>query len=354
MKHGFTLIEVLIATAIASLLTVSLFFSFNQINDSVRKASDTIDMLDAALLVDQLLLKDVSGAFIPVQAIPPKETKKKPDAGKKPDDKTDKDKKAPDKGDAATDEQKSKVPLLKDPFMSKNAAEQMMNIFTFITANPMRVYWGEKTGEPKPACVRVVYSLQEKKDRVKKEPRYQLYRQEGTKLDLALYTKTESEFERYLIADNIVSCKLKFIVADEEQEEEKEENAGAKKQPAKDAEKKDTKPKIEIKEFNEWLTDKGKKDVRTRLMLPNTVIMTLRLSNPAETRERAFSFRVPVAVGLQEVPVQEPPKPAPAAQQGAKQPGAADGAAQDKGKKEAFAESANKIVQNLRTQFGRA
>lgn len=77
MKQGFTLIEVLIATAIASLLMVSLFFSFDQINNSVRKASDTVDMFDAAMLVDQIAFNDISGAFIPVQAIPPKETKKK-------------------------------------------------------------------------------------------------------------------------------------------------------------------------------------------------------------------------------------------------------------------------------------
>lgn len=252
-------------------------------------------------------------------------------------------------------DQKSKVPLLKDPFMSSNKGEQM-HLLTCITANPIRVFWGEKTGEPKPSCVRAVYTLEEKKDRKKQKPRYELYRQEGTKLELGLYTKKESEFERYLIADNIVSCKLKFIVADEKQEEKEEgqEDAGVKKQPAaKPAEKKEKKPEKEIKEFNEWATDKGKKDVRTRLMLPDTVLMTLVISNPAETRERSFTLRFPVAARFQEVPVQEPPRQVPGAATEQKKPDAA-GAAHDKNKKEVFVEGANKIVQNLRTKFGRA
>lgn len=364
MKRGFTLLEVLIATAIASMLMVSLFFSFNQINDSVRKASDTVDMFDAALLVDHILFKDVSGAFIPVQAIPPKETKKpagdkKPSSSAKATADKDADEKAPEKESSEDDkkegDQKSKVPLLKDAFMSNNKGDQM-HMLTCITANPMRIFWGEKTGEPKPSSVRVVYSLEEKKDRKKKAPRYALYRQEGTKLDLALYTKKESEYERYLIADNIVSCKLKFIVADEKQEEKEEEKEGAdaKKQPAKPVEKKEKKPEKELKEFVEWATDTGKKDVRTRLMLPDTVLMTLTLSNFAETRERSFTFRVPVAARFQEVPVQEPPRLAPGAQAAQKKPDAAAGAAQDKSKKEALVDGANKIVQNLRTKFGRA
>lgn len=369
MKHGFTLLEVLIATAIASMLMVSLFFSFNQINDSVRKASDTVDMFDAALLVDQILLKDISGAFIPVQAIPPKETKKKADGEKKPDakpaekdkkDVADKknpdEKKEPEKEGGAEGDQKSKVPLLKDPFMSSNKGGQM-HLLTCITANPMRVFWGEKSGEPKPSCVRVVYTLEEKKDRKNKAPRYELYRQEGTKLDLGLYTKKESEYERYLIADNIVSCKLKFIVADEKTEEKEDGQKGAadtEKQPAKSVEKKEKKPEKEIKEFTEWATNKDKKDVRTRLMLPDTVIMTAVISNPAETRERSFTFRVPVAARLQEVPVQEPPRQAPGAATEQKKPEEKTGAEQGKDKKEVFVEGANKIVQNLRTMFGRA
>jgi prepilin-type N-terminal cleavage/methylation domain-containing protein len=368
MKHGFTLIEVLIATAIASILTVALFFSFNQINDSVRKTSDTVDVIDAALLVDHILFKDISGSFIPVQAIPPKEKKKQPNEGKKPEakpadkDKTDATKKPPqpekkeekkdeEKSDDEKSDEKSKVPLLKDPFMSKNNAEQM-SLLTCITANPMRVYWGEKTGDPKPSCVRVVYSLEEKKDRGKKQPRYQLFRQEGTKLELGLYTKKESEIERYMIADNIVSCKLKFVVADEKKEEQ-EEGASIKKVQDKEPAKKNEKPEKEIKEFNEWEIGKDKKDVRARLMLPDTVIMTLVLSNQADTRERSFSFRIPVAARFHEVPVQEEPKSA-VPQPSAAKPDAGKSGEQDKNKKEFLADSANKIMQSLYTQFGRA
>ena len=145
-----------------------------------------------------------------------------------------------------------------------------------------------------------------------------------------------------------------FIVADEKQEE-KEDSLDEKKQPAKPESKKAAKPVIEIKEFKDWTTNKDQKDVRTRLMLPDTVIMTLKLSNPSNTRERSFTFRVPVAARFHEVPIQEPPKTVPGL---ADKPAAGksdeDKSLADTSKKEVFVENANKIVQNLRTKFGRA
>ena len=289
MRYGFTLLEVLIATAIASILTVTLFFSYNQLNDSMRKVSDIADIYDTAILVEQLLFKDISGAFIPVQAIPTKEAKKKPESDKKPAEKPaekpgEKEKKPAEKKEpeATKGETKSKVPLLKDPFIGTFKGDRMI-MLSCITANPMRVYWGEKTGEPKPNCIRVVYTLQEKKDKTKKEPFYELYRQDGVKLDLGLYTKTETEVERYLIADNIVSCKVTYFVIDEKQEEEgaegKEEPAAKKPEQAK----KEAKPPIELKEFKDWIIGKDEKDPRTRLKLPTEVVMELTLANATDT-----------------------------------------------------------------------
>lgn len=357
MKHGFTLLEVLIATAIASILTVTLFFSFNQIQNSVVKTNDTVDLLNAALLVDYVLQKDVSGAFIPVQAIPPKEQKKPADQkaqepGKENPDQKKPQEKKPEQAEKKEDESKSKVPLLKDPFMSKNKGEHMQ-MLTFITANPMRVFWGEKTGEPKPSCVRVVYTLEEKKDRKKKKPLYTLYRQEGIKLDLGLYTKQDPEFERYMIADNIVACNLTFIVAVEKEKEQEEEK---KDQKPKEPEKKE-KPEIEIKEFKDW-TYKEEKDVRTRLMVPDTVVMKLTLTTAGGTREESFVLRVDLATNLQEVPEQAQPRQAASQQPEKKEEktDASKGAAtQDQSnKKVAFVDGANRLVQQLRTQFGQA
>lgn len=380
MKQGFTLLEVLIATAIASILTVTMFFSYGQLNDSVRKVSDVADIYDAAVLIDQALFKDILGAFIPVQAIPPKKAAKKMvrqahhagdvkahhaggagDAKSKDTEKKDEKKKPTEdkeqkEGEESQGGTQTKVPLLKDPFISNNKGENV-SMFTFITANPMRVYWNEKTGEPKPSCVRVVYTLQEKKDTSKNRPLYELYRQEGTALELGAYTKAESEFERYLIADRVISCKLTFVVTAEKKEEEKEdkgERAPGDKKPEPSAQKKEKKPELETKEFKDWVVGKDEKDFRAQVKLPTEVCMEIKMSNAADTRDRTFVFRVPVAVKFHEVPEQEPAKssPAPAAQsQGAdtKKPQTAE-----KERKDAFVEGANKIVQNLRTQFGRA
>lgn len=366
MRQGFTIIEVLIATAIASLLTVALFFSFDRINNGVRRLGELIDIFNTATLVDHVFFKDISGAFIPVQAIPPKKEQKKAEPGK-PDQKEKKDeKKNPEEKKAAEQETKpeggeqSKVPILKDPFVSKNAGNQL-SMLSFITANPMRVYVGEKTGEPKPNCVRVVYTLQEKKDKTKKRPIYELYRQEGIKLDLADYTKQEGSPDRYLIADNVVSCKLTFIVIYEKKEEEKKEQTPAVTQPAKEPQEKkeqEKKPTYEQKEFKDWVTGKEEKDIRTQVKLPTEVLMELTLTNQQDTRERSFAFRVPIATTFQEVPIQVPPR-IPGGSQAT--PGTQDKKAQtpeinpkEQEKKETLAQGANRIMQTLRKQFGQA
>lgn len=358
MKSGFTLLEVLIATAIASVLTVTLFLSFNQINNSVRKTAEVVDTFETALLVDRLLFHDFLGAFIPVQAVP-EQKKKKPtsqEEAKKPtQQKTgEKEAKKTESKEQPEQEKEKKVPVIKDPFMGQNEGERM-KVLTCITANPMRVYWGEKTGEPKPCCVRVVYTLEEQKaQRGKKEPRYTLYRQEGTELDLSLYTKKESSIERYLIADNIISCTARFMVV-VEKEKEKEEKAENEQKTSSTANRnaaEEEKPEKEVKEFNDWIIkkDADEKDLRKKLLLPDQIIMDIELSDEANIKRRKYTFRLPIAAKFHEVPVQEQRPKAASGDKGASQE-----KGQDAESKEPSPERAKKMVQNFRAQLvGRA
>lgn len=273
MKAGFTLIEVLIATAIASILGASLFFSFYQTEKVVTYMTDYVDIFSAAILVDHQLGKDVAGAFIPVQAIPPKKKpKQKQQQGQTQE--------PPDKED-----QEAKKPILKDPFISQNRGSNM-SMFSFITNNPMRIFWGKKTGEPKPSIARVVYTLQEDKDAPKDKPRFILYRQEGSDLNVAPYTKKESSFERYQIADNIKACTLKFVVG-VEPEEGKEGS-------------------IEFKTFKDWQLGKGEKDLRSKVKIPDEVTMQLTLWDSRQLQDRSFAFTIPIIAGFQELPEPEP------------------------------------------------
>ncbi len=340
MRVGFTLLEVLIATAIASLLMTAMFFSYDQINSVVRYVTDSTDLYESAILVEQQISKDIAGAFIPVQAIEDPEPKKDKKAQEKKDDK-----KAPSQGDEKNEAKKRLV--LKDPFISKNAG-QNLSMFSFITANPMRVYWGKKTGEPKPSIVRVVYTLEVDKESDKKSPRYQLYRQEGKELELAPYTKKESSIQRYLIADNITACKLTFVVADTQDEED---NKGDKPdEKAKD----DSKSKdIEIKEFNDWVIGKDKKDVRARLKIPDEVSMEITIADELAKRSQEFVFSVRIAAGFQDPPIikSKQQKPQHAKKKQKAPPNNKVAQSNRSKKQEILVSGANSVVQNLRAMF---
>ncbi len=345
MRSGFTLLEVLIATAIASLLTTALFFSYDQINNVVRYVTDTTDLYESAILVEQQISKDISGAFIPVQAIEdpePEKTKKNPAdakamAGRQEDGKT---------TEPLEKKESKKRVVLKDPFISKNAGKNL-SMFTFITANPMRVYWGKKTGEPKPSIARIVYTLEANKESDKKSPRYELYRQEGKELELAPYTKKESSIQKYLIADNITACSLTFVVADEQGEQGKEgEKKGKDEQQSKSKD-------IEIKEFNDWVIGKDKKDVRARLKIPDEVSMKITIADELAKRSQGFVFSVRIAAGFQEPPTIKPKQQKPQQDKKEQKPSPNNKLAQNNRstKQEMLVSGANSVVQNLRAMF---
>ena len=319
MKAGFTLIEVLIATAIASILGASLFFSFYQTEKVVTYMTDYVDIFSAAILVDHQLSKDVAGAFIPVQAIlPKKKPKQKQQQGQTQE--------PPQK-----EEQQQKKPILKDTFMSQNRGSNM-SMFSFITNNPMRIFWGKKTGEPKPSIARVVYTLEEDKDAPKDKPRFILYRQEGADLNLAPYTKKESNFERYQIADNIKACTLEFVVSVEPEEDKQKGKEGS----------------IEFKTFKDWQLGKDEKDLRSKAKIPDEVRMTLTLWDSRQLQDREFVFTIPIVAGFQELPEPEPlQQEKKAVPKKAGQPAAGQAKPKD-----LLVTSANKVVDDIRSLFG--
>lgn len=319
MKAGFTLIEVLIATAISSILAASLFYAYSQTDRSVAYLTDYVDIFSAAILVDQQLSKDVAGAFIPVQAIPPK---KKPKQKQQPGQTQEQ----PEK-----EEQQQKKPTLKDPFVAKNQG-QNMSMLSFITNNPMRIFWGKKTGEPKPSIARVVYTLEEDKNAPKDRPRFTLYRQEGPDLNLSSYTKKESGFERYQIADNIKACSLEFIVRIEPEDDKETGKGGS----------------TEFKTFNDWQLGTDEKDLRTKTKIPNEVKMKLSLWDSKHQQDRSFVFAVPIVAGFQELPEPEPLQPE---RKGTpKKPGQPAGGQATR--KELIVTSAHTVVDNIRSLFG--
>lgn len=309
MKSGFTLIEIMIATLIASVLSISLFYSYSQTNRMVGFIDDYVEIFDAAILIDQRFSKDVSGAFIPVQAI----RQKKDDKAKKEPDKKKVDAKQPDV--KKSEKEQNKAPVLKDPFISKNF-ENNLTMFSFITNNPVRSFWGKQSGGPKTNVARIVYTLEADKTAPKDKPKFTLYRQEGQDLNLSSYTNKESQVERYAVAENVKACKILFIATDEHDKT------------------------TEVKEFTDWVTSKDEKDFRSKIKLPETVVLTISLWNTDQTRDKEFVLVVPVAAPFSELPPQEPLKQASPPSTGSKSASSE--------RKEMLVSSANRVVDSIR------
>lgn len=307
IKPGFTLIELLIATAIASILSISLFYSYGQTNKVVGYITDYVDTYNKVILIDRRFSQDVAGVFIPVQAV----KKQKTEEEKKPADKKDDAAKQPEK----KEEEKQKIPLLKDPFISKNENKNL-KMFSFITNNPARAYWSSKSGEPKPSIARVVYTLEGDKSAPKEKPRFTLYRQEGSDLQLAPYIAHESQIERYALVDNIQACTISFLVTDEKEDAS------------------------EVKEFADWQMGKDEKGLRSKVKIPEKVNLEISLWNNEYSAVKDFTIVVPVAAKFTELPEPEQMQKKPTAPHA--------GEKKNEKRKELLASSANKVVDSIR------
>lgn len=215
---GFSLIEVLIALAIASIIGVALFTSITQMS----RMSGRLDVImhddDRMAVIQHQLKKDLSGAFVPTQAV---------------EQPADKDK-------------KNKKPLQKVFYSSLQ--EKNLNILTFITTNPLMSY-----GNARPRVARVVYKLVAEKEKGT-APFYTLYRQQGNDLDFEAYKQENAKNRAYPVAEHIKSLSVEFSTpkkSPEKSASEPNDQATAKKSgaPAK-------KENVEWEIVKEWDSDK--------------------------------------------------------------------------------------------------
>lgn len=338
MKQGFTFIEILIATTVASILATALFFSYAQINKVFVSTKNYIDQYEAILLMQHQLSKDLAGAFIPVQAVNLKD-KKQP---QKQPDKTGPTKEAQAKSPeqaVSLEQQEKKAPVLKDPFISKNH-EKNMQMLSFITNNATRVFVGKKTGEVKSNTARVVYTLEKDQYSSKDMPAYILYRQEGSELNLKQYTKADSAIERYPLVHNIKSCTLTFeVIVDQKHEE-----------TAKDVKKSAAETKKKVKQFSDWHMSKDEKDPRAQAKLPHKVTCKCVLWNDKQTTQQEFTFTVIIMAAYNELPSIEQPKSSPTKPVTDKQASPASDSVDQR--KQQLASGANKVVNNIRALLG--
>jgi prepilin-type N-terminal cleavage/methylation domain-containing protein len=176
-RHGFTIIEMLLSVVIVSLLTGLLFTILFQTNRAVRTVDRIVDGHSKVIFVNQLMMHDLAGAYIPLHYIwqqrEEKASQSKTNAQEKKQEEA-----AKSAAEQSTAQNKAQIPRLTKIFYG-DAHDAMMRELTFITTNPLPSYWDGKIGKPKPRIVRVTYRLQQDEQRARERPLYILVREES-------------------------------------------------------------------------------------------------------------------------------------------------------------------------------
>jgi len=189
MKKGFILIELLITTLITSMISVLLLTVLQQTNTFQSVIDNNIDIYTRATIFHRQLEKDIMGAFVPVQAYK-----------------------------QLTNYKKQKKPPLNYIFYSINR-DKRLDTLTFITTNPLAVYWGTKTGSAKPRIARVVYQLQPEDE---KKTSFTLFRQEGSELSFTDYKKDNPKAPRaYQLINGIKNLSVTYTIVEEQKDPNK-------------------------------------------------------------------------------------------------------------------------------------
>lgn len=289
-KSGFSLIELLVATMIASILGTLLFSAFYQINRFVPVIDNRTTIIEKAALMNAQLEKDFAGIIVPNEfydrqpkskttpEAEEKEAKQKDSEAKKKQ--ADQKNKKQEEVDA---EQKKKKPLEKI-FYSINKSG-MLDQLSFITTSSLQVYWGPKSGTAKPRMVRVLYKLKENPATKDGKKSYSLIRKESPKLE---FYEIEKSLE-YVLVDGIKSLKMDYTAVLIEPAKKPEAPQPPGQKPAQTQ-----KPEIEIKQLNEWQEkaekEESEKNQKQMPLVPQVISLDLSLWDNAKKRSTPFVF----------------------------------------------------------------
>ncbi|MDR3550558.1 MAG: hypothetical protein P4L31_04035 [Candidatus Babeliales bacterium] len=305
MKHrsGFMLIEVMIATLIATIIAAALFVVLDQINRATVVTQNYADIYAKAAIVNKQFERDLAGFFLPLASqkdITEKKSevpKDKPSAANQPDDKNKKQVEPEKKSDEKPIKKITKV------FYAKNK-DKNLELLTFITNNPMQVYWSDKSGKAKPRAARVVYRLMPDKEF---KNSFVLSRQEGSGLYFDSYNKQDKSGSRqFEMIDGIKSFAIEYAVekpspSDDKASEKKDEQV----KPKDYIMKKEWKDE-QAKEENAASSDDKKTEKKEKKQFPEFVVIKMALWDDQKKRDTQFEFRIPlVAQGQQPAEPQE-------------------------------------------------
>lgn len=271
-QRAFTLIEVVVAMVIASMLGIILFQVLNQVSGSVRTVEGMTSSVFNVVGFYDRFERDVCCAFIPEMGDPERVMQAIQKQVKKLDALAQQKgggQKLPDPAGKPPPPVTLKNVQVKKVFICENKGDNMA-LFSFITCNPLQVY-----GQSKPRIARIIYTLVD-------DPRTpgtkKLLRQESPQLgfDGAQQART------YVLLRNIKSLRLEFLAPAPQVIEE--ESAEKKTKPAQTKIDKKQKKDQKMQAYASWplARDKGKDGQRTEKIrnLPHAVKVYLQYRDP--------------------------------------------------------------------------
>ncbi len=302
---GFSLIELLVATAVAGMMAAVLFAALFQINSSVIITDSVMGFNERAALFASIFEHDVAGATLLLDNEPPEKIEKEKPVG----DTTDKDKTA-QKPKAAGEEGDEKAPKKEKKIVTKIFESTVrganLDMLTFTSNNALRAFWSTSPGladigKPKSRLARVTYTLEEDKST---PGSFRLMRQESAQLDW-----DRRAGRTYELVGGIKNLSLKFTAKIEKKipvEEAVQEPAEGKDhgKPGMPAAKappkiKKTKTEISYKDMNTWIIEKKKQEgakkespeaAEVQKPLPVDVEAVLVLWDDEHKRDATYTF----------------------------------------------------------------
>lgn len=280
-RSGFMLIEVLVATAIATLLSAVLFTAYTFINQATVSIETRTDLQERTLLLTQQLTRDITGAcFL-------RYPEKKPAAS------------SATSGTGTTPQPFTKI------FYGTHTDDHM-SLLTFITNNPLPAYWSSQAGKAKPTLARVVYRLEsEPVTAVHKKTSYALKRQESYTLDFDAFAHdAATPIRSYTVVKGIKNLKLTYGSLTEKESTDTAQ------------------PRVEYTSSTSWDKEKDQKKKKSP-SLPNDVTVTVELWDNLQQRTKTTTTIIPIipdfsmtstATPATAQPAQQPPQ-APATAQ---------------------------------------
>jgi len=294
MKHGFTLIEVLVAATLASLLSIALFLSWGQIQRAAVSADNTMSIGDRLMVLQRQFEQDFMGTCVPISRPYTKPTSEEETA--KPAEK-------PSANLNEKTEQKEKPKPVERVFYASTQANDLLDTVTFLTNNPMQVYWSERAGGARPRIARVQYTL--KKDAIKGEKNvsYTLSRQEANTLDPDRFSKdADNKIRSYDLITGIKELKLTYWQEVQvEKEGEKPKEAEKPKEGEKPKEEKPASKIVkDIKKVAVWDLSKEKPPKNTFIRpIPIMIKVEVSLWDLQKKKARSFTFMIPIPIDIE-------------------------------------------------------